>query len=107
MKIYEDRIARADRDGDKVGLKSGLRWMEAWDELLYNNYEAQLTDRELEDKMIDDFPHHELRRSASWYRSYFNRGVFGLGWKNQRLSGSYRLPQFKNPLLDGSFIGSN
>lgn len=85
----------AQRDGKRYGRATGLRRLNFMDELLYANYERQLTDKQLADALEAEFDREDKLQPVRKYRYYFNTAHpqhgMGLG---RPLKKNERLPEF-------------
>ena len=84
---------KADRDGNRVGVTTGLVLTHYVNELLAANYEAELTDTALNAILRQEYPNRAVIQSIAAYRSYFNAGLHGFG-HGVKLEGEERLPRW-------------
>ena len=79
----------AERDGNRVGVTTGLVLTHYVNELLAANYEAGLGDTDLNAILRQEYPNRAVIQSIAAYRSYFNAGLHGHGWE-EKLQGDER-----------------
>ncbi len=90
---------KAERDGIKVGLKTGLVLTHFINELFFANYAKQYNDESLYAAMQAEFPNREVIQSPAAYRSYFNSGKHGHGW-GEALNEEEKLPRYKTEMIE-------
>lgn len=93
----EDRKPVGQRDGNRYGVAEGLNITHFLNELFYNNYEAQLSDEEMNDIVAAEYPNRPSWQNMAAYRGYFNGGKHGHGMGDGLpLTGDNRLVRFKS-----------
>lgn len=102
--LYDETVIKEEeaRNGINIGVTTGLRFTHYVNQLLYNNYDAQLSDEELEHAILTEFPNRESIQDMGRYRACFNSGSAGFGVPDengeaQKLEKDNRLPKYGVP----------
>jgi hypothetical protein len=73
------RVIAEEKIGDTVGKVHGLGVVQTWNKLLKENVKAKLTDDQLAEKMLDEFPKRKTMQPVGRIRSWYNHGRYNLG----------------------------
>lgn len=100
--LYDETAIKPEgdaRNGINIGVTTGLRFTHFVNQLLFNNYDAQLNDEELQDVIMKEFPNRESIQDMARYRACFNAGSAGFGVPDetgtlQKLAKENRLPKY-------------
>lgn len=77
----KEKAERAEAKESKriVGTKSGLGITATWNKYLEANAKKKLTDEQLYDAMMEEFPGKEKMQPVARVRSWYNTGRYGFG----------------------------